>query len=694
MKSIYTICLSSTLLFSSLAFGQDVAFKAGNFKDKKDEFKAALVHYEKGTELIEQGNELIYNVQNPNNTFKSAIIELKKALKFNPKSAEVNFMLGNAYLYTNEKYKALSYLEKAIALNPEVNDFSDFYLGMAYQLDLDFGKALKHYTKFESNTKSKQIESLGRMLTKRKKECKYGKELTAKPIRAWIDNVKSVNSKNDEYSPCISTDGATIVFTSNKENGHKANEVGEYDGDIYVTEMNDKGKWSTPKSIGAPLNTPNDETATMLAYDGTKMLVYKKEAENYDVYESKLNGLKWGTPKALHRSLNTSADQTYASYNYNNRKVIFVSSKKVGSSSKGTDIFSCGRMNGRKDEFGSAVTLGSTINTKFNEGSVYMHPDGETMYFSSEGHNSMGGMDIFVSYKKQGSWTEPENLGYPINTPYDDYFYASTASGKYAYISSNRDGGKGGLDIYKITYWGEPKNQTATTEDYLLASVANPIKNVQIENKVKVNKKSLTVFKGKTIDAISAKAVEAKITITDNSTGKKIETLTTNSATGKFLLSLTSGKNYGITVEADGYLFHSENFDIKNGGGFNMVNKVVELKNIKKGSTIALRNIFFDSGKSVLRSESNGELDRLVKLLKDVAALKIEISGHTDNVGSESLNSKLSQERAQAVVNYLTQKGITKSRLVAKGYGSTLPIASNNSSSGRQQNRRTEFKIL
>lgn len=694
MKSIYTICLSSTLLFGSLAYGQDVPFKAGNFKDKKDEFKTALAHFEKGQELIEQGNEIIYAVQNPGNTFKSAIIELKKAHKFNPNSAEVNFMLGNAYLYTNEKYKALAYLEKAIKLNPEVDDFSDFYLGMAYQLDLDFSKALKHYTKFESNSKSKQIESLGKMLSKRKKECKYGKELTAKPVRAWIDNVKSVNSKNDEYSPCISTDGATIVFTSNRNNGHKANEVGEYDGDIYVTEMNDKGKWSSPKSIGSPLNTEKDETATMLAYDGTKMLVYKKEGDNYDVYESKLKGANWGTPKALHRSLNTSADQTYASYNYNNRKIIFVSSKKLGSSSKGTDIFSCGRMNGRRDEFGSAVTIGSTINTKFNEGSVYMHPDGETMYFSSEGHNSMGGMDIFVSYKKQGAWTEPVNLGYPINTPYDDYFYASTASGKYAYIASNRDGGKGGLDIYKITYWGEPKDQTLTTEDYLLASAAQPIKNVQIENKVKVNKKSLTVFKGKTIDAISGKAVEAKITITDNSTGSKIESLMTNSATGKFLLSLPSGKNYGITVEADGYLFHSENFDIKNGGDFNMVNKVVELKNIKKGSTIALRNIFFDSGKSTLRSESNGELDRLVKLLKEVSSLKIEISGHTDNVGSESLNSKLSQDRAQAVVNYLVGKGIPKARLVAKGYGSTKPIASNNSSSGRQQNRRTEFKIL
>ncbi len=321
------------------------------------------------------------------------------------------------------------------------------------------------------------------------------------------------------------------------------------------------------------------------------MLIYKNEGENYDIYESLLKGANWTSPKKLHRGLNTKADQTYASYNFNDRKIMFVSSKKIGNSSRGTDIFFCGRMNGRKDEFGAAQTVGSTVNSRFNEGSVYMHPDGETMYFSSEGHNSMGGMDIFVSYKKQGSWSEPENLGYPINTPYDDYFFAATASGKYAYIASNREGGKGGLDIYKITFWGTEKNQTLATEDYLLASVATPIKNVQIENKVKVNKKSLTVFKGKTIDAISNKAIEAKITITDNTSGRKIESIKTNSATGKFLLSLTSGKNYGITVEADGYLFHSENFDIKNGGSFNMVNKVVKLKNIKKGSTIALRNI-------------------------------------------------------------------------------------------------------
>lgn len=694
MNFITKLLVPSALLLSFISYGQNVEFKSSNFKDKKEDFKKALVHFEKAEELIEQGNEFIYSVLNPGNTFKSAIIELKKAHKFNPKNARVNFMLGNAYLYTNEKYKALSYLEKAVKLNPEVDRFTDFYLGMAYQLDMDFSKAIKHYTKFESATKSKHVETLGRMLKKRIKECKSGKVLTAKPVRAWIDNVKSINSKSDEYSPCISTDGATIVFTSNRENGHKANEVGEYDGDIYKTDLQENGKWSSPKTMGSTLNTTLDETATMLSYNGTKMLIYKNEGEDYDIYESVLKGVNWTSPKKLHRGLNTKADQTYASYNFNDRKIMFVSSKKVGNSSRGTDIFFCGRMNGRKDEFGAAQTVGSTVNSRFNEGSVYMHPDGETMYFSSEGHNSMGGMDIFVSYKKQGSWSEPENLGYPINTPYDDYFFAATASGKYAYIASNREGGKGGLDIYKITFWGTEKNQTLATEDYLLASVATPIKNVQIENKVKVNKKSLTVFKGKTIDAISNKAIEAKITITDNTSGRKIETIKTNSATGKFLLSLPSGKNYGITVEADGYLFHSENFDIKNGGSFNMVNKVVKLKNIKKGSTIALRNIFFDSGKSILSSESNGELNRLVALLKEVSSLKIEISGHTDNVGSESLNKKLSQKRAQAVVDYLTQKGIAKTRLVAKGYGSIKPVASNNSSSGRQQNRRTEFKIL
>jgi len=284
-------------------------------------------------------------------------------------------------------------------------------------------------------------------------------------------------------------------------------------------------------------------------------------------------------------------------------------------------------------------------------------------------------------------------MGSPINTPYDDFFFAASANGKFAYISSNREGGKGGFDIYRVTFFGEEKKPVVETEDFLLGSVAQPIKDHNIESTVNVNKKSLTVFKGITIDAISRKPVEAQIEITDNATGQVIETFTTNSATGKFIITLNSGKNYGIAVKATGYLFHSENFDIAMGAADNLVNKTIELKNIAIGSKIALRNIFFDVAKATLRPESNGELERLVKLMKEVPNLKIEISGHTDNTGSATVNETLSQQRAEAVVQYLTTKGIAASRMRAKGYGASVPVATNNSDDGRQQNRRTEFEI-
>ncbi|MFT4602984.1 MAG: outer membrane protein OmpA-like peptidoglycan-associated protein, partial [Arenicella sp.] len=254
--------------------------------------------------------------------------------------------------------------------------------------------------------------------------------------------------------------------------------------------------------------------------------------------------------------------------------------------------------------------------------------------------------------------------------------------------------GKGGFDIYKATFWGPEKDPALATQDYLLASIAKPIQDPELAGEVKVTTSAnLTVFKGKTIDALTKKAVEAVIEITDNKKGKVTQKFTTNSATGKFLISLPSGGNYGIAVKADGYLFHSENFDIPAGSAYNLVNKTIELKNIKIGSKIALRNVFFDSGKSILRSESNAELERLVKLMKDVPGLKIELSGHTDNTGSAQGNIKLSQSRAEAVVTYLTGKGIAKNRMTAKGYGSAKPVDTNDTNDGRQNNRRTEFEI-
>jgi outer membrane protein OmpA-like peptidoglycan-associated protein len=250
------------------------------------------------------------------------------------------------------------------------------------------------------------------------------------------------------------------------------------------------------------------------------------------------------------------------------------------------------------------------------------------------------------------------------------------------------------MDIYQATFWGEDKLPFVTTEDNLIASIAAPIEDDYIPETVEVNaSNSLTVFKGRILDGLLQNPVEAVIKIFDNNTGDEYAVMRSNSATGKFLLSLPSGLNYGISVEADGYLFHSENFNLPQGSAYNMINKDIELKNIDIGSKIALRNVFFDTGRSEVKLDSYPELDRLIQLMNDVPSLKIELSGHTDNVGSVSSNEKLSQKRAEAVRAYLVSRGVDGSRITAKGYGSQRPVDSNDTKEGRANNRRTEFEI-
>lgn len=683
-KLIYTLIAG---LFTLGLQAQNVEFKEANFKDKKEDLKKAKEAIKKGDELLKAGNELILQTKNPGKNFDLAIQQYNIAQQLNPNNAELNFKLGNAYIYGNEKYKAIKFIERANELDPECDPKLKFFMGMALHLKGQYDAAIQSFQAFQT---SRKAEDWAKFIDKQKAECLEAKKITAKQERVWVDNIENINSPADDFNPCIVTDGSQLIFTSNRSNGHPANDVGKYDLDIYVTNYA-SGKWSSPAPIGPTLNTTNDESTSNMSYDGNKLLVYKNDNGNFDIYESRLMGANWETAKPLHKQFNSPANQTYAAYEPNDMKIYFLTDKE-GVADNGTDFYTCGAYDRSHASYGAPVKE-SGISTRFNEGSIYLHPDNETMYFTSEGHNSIGGYDIFVSYKKQGQWTEPINLGYPINTPYDETFVAITASGKYAYIASNREGGKGGLDIYKVTFWGPEKKLITDTEDYLLAGIAKPIVDNTLEADVKVDRKSLTVFKGRTIDAISRKPVTANIDIIDNSNGQVIQTISTNSASGKFLLSLNAGKNYGIAVKADGYLFHSENFDIPANSEYNLVDKEIELKNIAVGSKIALRNIFFAFGLSTLDPKSNTELDRLVKLMKDVPALKVEISGHTDNIGSESSNQKLSEDRAAAVVSYLVSKGIDKGRLTAKGYGSNRPVATNNSEEGRQQNRRTEFEI-
>lgn len=687
MKKFITLSLMA--LVGLIANAQDVEFKASNFKDDKEGYKKAEEAFEAGNEAWLLGTDAVFQVQDPEFHYKKALKFYEKAYAFNPKSALLNFRMGVAYANLSTKEKCISFIQTAYNLNPEVDHFLNYYMGYACQLEHKFSEAEDFYEKFENEYR--KADNFSKFVKQRKTECQAGKTLIKSPVRCWVDNVSILNTEFDDYAPSITMDGEEILFTSDRPNGHTPDENGTYDDDIYSSTMIN-GKWQSPKKLAGKINSEVDDICNTMAYNGTKMLLSKVNSNgDFDIYESFLKGADWTEPVSFSRDINLKSNEKFAAYDFND-KLIYYSKDKEGGQN-GYDIFVSGPVDKKTRHYSMPTRLGE-VNSRFNDGPVYMHPDGKTMYFCSEGYDSMGGYDIFVSKKVKGVWTAPENLGYPINTPYDDFFFAITANEKYAYIASNREGGKGGFDIYKVTFWGPEKDPALLAEDYLLASVAKPIADPELMGGVKVaSTVNLTVFKGKTIDALTKKAVEAVIEITDNKTGKIVETFTTNSATGKFLLSLNSGNNYGIAVKADGYLFHSENFDIPEGSAYQLVNKTIELKNIKIGSKIALRNIFFDTGKSTLRPESYAELDRLVKLLKDVPSLKIELSGHTDNTGSASGNVTLSQDRAQAVVDYLISKGINKSRLTAKGYGSSRPIATNDTADGRQQNRRTEFEI-
>ena len=690
MKNIALLVVG--IFFSQSTFAQNIEFRNSNFKSDKEGLKLAKENIKFADNFRDNAIIEMLAMHDAELLYSQAVFYYQKAQSFNPNNAELNYKIGSCMLFTNNKENAFSYLKKAASLSNDFpNDFL-FYKGMCLQLDGEFGNAIEQFELFRNSAKKKELELFEMLAKKYIKECNSSVDVLSQTHRIWVDNL-SLNTEYDDWSPCLSADGDLLLFTSNRPNENSANNIGSYDQDIYYSNKKSR-KFKSIFSL-SELNSSSDDVSGGLSYDGQRLLIFKEEDGNTDVYESELNGKYWGEVNRKmgkkSRGGNTDKNETFASFDPPDIKVYYITD---GGHSGNKNIYFSGVMNRERNIWGKGQSAG-VVNTKFQEGSVYIHPDGKTMYFSSKGHNTLGGYDIFVSYVDDlGHWGKPINLGYPINTPYDDLFYSATASGRYAFIASNRAGGKGGLDIYKVTYWGADKPMTADFEDQLMASIASPVSDNSVAEPITVEEKSLTVFKGKILDAITKNSIAANIEITINSTGEVYTTLKSNSSTGKFLLSLPAGKNYGISVAAEGYLFHSENFNLPKGDGFNLVNKDIELKNIKVGSNIALRNVFFNSGKWDVKSDSYAELDRLVALLSDITSLKIEISGHTDNVGSVSFNELLSQRRADAVVNYLVGKGVDKKRLSAKGYGQSKPVDSNNTAEGRALNRRTEFEII
>ncbi len=707
--------LTLLILMSSIAFAQNVEFEKANFPDKKDLLKEAKRNLEDGKDAFELGKKEydiimenyieIYKVYPVSRNdyrhagdiyFKQAQPYLTKAQEFNPNNAYLNYMLGVISFNLNPQSDAASrYLEKAISLNAKIPDDVNYFIAWSFQFQLKWDDAIKYYQKHLSflNTDPKLNALSIEDLYKKISECKVGKIETANPQRVFVDNLgPNINTSYPEYSAFISADESMLAFTAcrNTTTGGKLDEHSSgYMEDLYVSQKNGKD-WVLAQNFGSIVNTDEHDATAGLSSDGTILFIYKfKEKDGGDLYVSNLVGNSWTKPEHLNKNINSKDHESSVSLSYDAKRLYFISDKVGGIGDR--DIYYSDK--DVKGEWGPSVNIGSALNTKYGEEGVFIHPDGKTIYFSSKGYGSMGGYDVFKSTFENGKWSTPQNLGYPINGPDDDVFFVISGSGNHGYFASSKQGGYGDKDIYKITFLGPEKPPILMNEDNLLASVTAPISEFKADKIVSSGPK-MTILKGVISDAKTHNLLEASIELIDNSLNEVIATFKSNSTTGKYLVSLPSGKNYGIAVKKDGYLFHSENFDLKASEEFQEIEKNVALKQIDVGQSIVLKNIFFDFDKATIRSESANELDRLIKLLNENLTLKIELGSHTDNKGSDDYNQKLSQSRSQSVVTYLIGKGISSDRLIAKGYGEYVPVATNDTELGRQENRRTEFKIL
>ncbi|HZJ73736.1 MAG TPA: OmpA family protein [Perlabentimonas sp.] len=596
------------------------------------------------------------------NAYTEAEQALIKAIGIDNNFVEAHIFLSQVYQITEKNEEAIFYAEKAIAINPDFFPLIYFNLGTMYLEVPDYEKAQKHLEKFiQYKNLRKEITELAHLYIK---NCEFAINAMNNPVPFTPVNLgPNVNTHLDEYWPSLSASESTLVITVKKpitstgENG-----VQKYQEDFYITHTDATGEWQPVEDIGHPINTPHfNEGAQSLTADGQKM--YFTICRGLcDLYVSQRNELgNWQRPKPLPKNINLPhASEKQPSISPDGKTLYFVSNRKDGLGN--FDIWRSHKLD--NNQWSNPENLGDSINTIYNEQSPFIHFDNKTLYFSSNGRVGMGKLDIFMSKMiDDTTWTTPKNLGYPINTHQDEDGLIVNAKGTTAYYSSAVDTAMG-RDIYKFEI---PLDIRPTPTSYITGTIT---------------------------DARSGWPVQANFSLVDIANDSTIMEAEA-SKNGSFLLTIPTNRSYALFASAPEYLYHSEHFDLS--GIFSAdepYRKDIELTRIRIGSTMVMRNIFFETDSYQLRGESVSELNKLTELLNLNPTLKIEVGGHTDNVGNESYNLTLSENRASTVAQFLVDNGINSSRISWKGYGLTKPIGDNDTEDGRAENRRTEIRII
>jgi len=626
------------------------------------------------------------------------------AADFDTTNIKANFEAGHYHLETIGKALATKFFLRIYRQDPDYRFDLNFWIGQSYQYGLEFDKALQYYTQYRDKLISKpnyqgrdKIEL--KEVERRILECNNGKEFVANPKNFSIVNLgREINSEFEDYAPVLNENEDEIVFTTRRRDGNLNEDV--YDDnkpyeDVFIATKSGN-KWGEAKNIGPTVNTRYNNSNAALSADGKSLYLYNDEG-NGDIYvsERQADGT-WGVPEALPGIINSSYREESVSVT-SDGNVLYFSSERPGGFG-GSDIYMCTKDN--KGEWAKVKNLGTKINTEVNDDNPFIDYDSKTLYFSSRGRKGMGGYDVFKATllnADKNEWSEPENLGFPINTPDDDIQYVSTKDGKRGYYASVREDGMGYQDIYLITT-SEPKKEEPSREP-ILALVEPPKKeDPKVEPKKEEPKKVIQPFQYvvKVVDAESKTPLDARV---------KLQGLKDNVAVGftpgglglyQFAIKETAAKDYRLSIEKEGYAFQNQSVKIEGATDQPKTKTLtVELKKLKVGVSSILRNIYFDFAKATFQTESYNELNKLETMLKQNTGMKIEISGHTDSVGPTEFNKQLSQRRANAVKSFLTSKGIDGRRIKAVGYGEEKPLASNDDDQeGREINRRVEFKVL
>jgi outer membrane protein OmpA-like peptidoglycan-associated protein len=593
-----------------------------------------------------------------------AILSLQNALRADSLFCEAQLLLGELYENTEQDSLALTHYEKLMQIDSSFYHPVYYFAGELAFAQEEYEKAKHYYQKYLQKNQSglRNAKNAKRQL----RHCQFAIEAIKHPVHFHPVNMgDSINSPEDEYFPTLTADSKTLLFTRTLQDKKAIKGKQE---DFFVSSK-EEGIWQKATPLGKPINTHFNEGAPSMSQDGNILFFTacetpygygdnRKGLGRCDIFYSTRNGSTWNMPQNLGAPVNSKYWDSQPSFSSDGKTLYFISNRNGGYDIFRTTIDSM-------HHWTPPEALSSNINTDGAESSVFIHPDNQTLYFASDTWPGMGGMDIFMSQKDSlGNWQRPVNLGYPINTVDDENSIIISADGKTAFFASDRKNGYGGLDIYQFEL---PQNIRPEAVSYLHGFVFDE------DNKI---------------------ALKAKVELIDRETAKTITTSLTNPKTGDFLISLLPNHNYVLNVRTKGYLFYSGQINVGSGTLLKPIQKDIPLKPIKIGAKIILRNVFFDTDQAKLQKESQIELRKVVELLQHNPGIHIEISGHTDNTGSESHNQDLSKRRAKTVFDYLCEQGIKASRMTYKGYGSRQAAGSNETEKDRAKNRRTEIKII